>query len=190
MNIGILLFDDVEVLDFAGPFEIFSAATDETGQALFRVFTISEKGQPVRARNGLTVQCDFSIYNHPKLHLLVVPGGEGSRKVVEHHELIDWVASEAHQTDHCLSICTGARILAKAGLLSGQQFTTHHSAHAELQEAVPDGQLLPHERFTDNGAVKTSAGVMAGIDLSLYVVGQIFGESVLQRLKVYLEYIK
>src|SRR6266699_7111565 len=129
MNIGILLFDDVEVLDFCGPFEVFSVAAGlgagSGGEPPFTVFTLAEHAGLVRAAGGLEVQPDYTIDDHPPIDLLLVPGGWGTRREVDNPRLIDWLRAQDAQTTLTTSVCTGAFLLGRAGLLEGHRVTTH-----------------------------------------------------------------
>ncbi|WP_310392525.1 DJ-1/PfpI family protein [Hymenobacter sp.] len=184
-QVAILLFNEVEVLDFAGPFEVF-AVTEVEGQRPFSVFTVAERG-PVYARNGLSVNPTYLLNDHPQADLIVVPGGGGfladgtplgTRREMNNEALQKWVRRHAAAGALVLSVCTGARLLAKAGLLEGLTVTTHFTAAADLQRLAPGAQVEATHRWTDNGNILTSAGISAGIDLSLYVVSRLLGPEV------------
>jgi transcriptional regulator GlxA family with amidase domain len=175
-NLAVLIFDNAEVLDFAGPYEAFSVAEDvQTGQKLFNVYMVAERARPVVARNGFTVMPDYTLYDCPKPDIVLLPGGDG-RKIAMHNPLIlDWVRQHHAHTELTLSVCTGAFFLAKAGLLDGLHATTYHECFEELQAVVPSATLHRDRRWVDNGNIITSAGVSAGIDMSLYVIGKLHG---------------
>lgn len=176
-NVAILIFDEVEVLDFCGPFEVFSTAGQRNvGEHPFHVYTIAEKSGPVIARNGLSVNPNFTLADSPQPDILLVPGGRGSRTVVQNETLINWVQAQARRVELLLSVCTGALVLAKAGLLEGLSATTHFQAFSELQELAPHTTLCPDQRYVDNGQIVLSAGVSAGIDMALYIVSRLLGE--------------
>lgn len=188
-QVAILLFDDVEVLDFAGPFEVFSVASELHGHALFDVRTIAAStDRPVRAVNGLQVVADASLAQTVPPDLLVVPGGVGSRRVAVDAESLDFVRRAAATAEAVLSVCTGLRVLAAAGLLDGARVTTHHELLPEVAALAPVATLVPGARFTDNGRVLTAAGISAGIDASLYLVGRLCGDAVAQATAGYMEY--
>ena len=174
-TIGIYLFDDVEVLDFAGPFEVFSTAarvvSPETPQAgkLFEVFTVARQPGTVLARGGLQVLPDFHFANHPAIDVLVVPGGVVAAELVK-REVIEWLARTADRCALTLSICTGAFLLGAAGLLDGQSATTHWEDIADLRAMFPKIAVRENVRWVDEGRIMTSAGMSAGIDLSLHAV--------------------
>lgn len=188
LNTAILVFDDVEVLDFAGPFEVFSVTNELSGYSLLNVFTVARSKAPVTARNGLSINPDHSIAIVPQPDILIIPGGSGTRPLLEQSDILSWITHTARYADKVLSVCTGALLLAKAGLLEGMKATTHNSAFEALAELAPNTEIIGDARFVDNGKVITSAGISAGIDMSLYVVEMLFGEEVAQNTAAYMEY--
>lgn len=187
-NVAILLFNDVEVLDFAGPFEVFSVTAREQGAMPFYVFTVAEKPGPVFARNGLSINPAYTINDCPPVQMLIVPGGNGTRKEIDNVALIDWIKSRAAKTELTLSVCTGSLLLAKAGLLDGLSATSHHLALDLLRKTAPKTKILPDERFVDNGNIIVSAGISAGIDMSLYVVSRLLGKDIATATAKHMEY--
>ncbi len=185
-NVGILLFDDVEVLDFAGPFEVFSVTGQRNGQGCFNVFTISEK-ELIKAVNGLKIVSDYRLDNHPKLDILVVPGGYGARAAIKNHKLLNWVNEVSKNSEYVLSVCTGSLILAQAGLLNYLEATTHHTCYDFLEE-LDSSLILRKERFIDNGRIITAAGVSAGIDASMYLIEKIHSRDISEETAKYIEY--
>lgn len=179
-RVGILLFDDVEVLDFAGPFEVFAVTDDfqPPKDRTFQVVTLSRSGGMVTARNGLRVQPDYAITEHPKLDIIVVPGGIGSRAVLRDLAVLDFLQRHHRSGSLILSVCTGALVLAKAGLLDGLSATTHSSAYNELQHLAPKTTVQTKVRYVDHlddARIMTSGGISAGIDMALYVVEKLCG---------------
>lgn len=174
-NVAILIFDEVEVLDFCGPFEVFGVAGRTLSEKPFNVYTIAETAAPVIARNGLSVNPNYTLADCPKPDLLLIPGGYGTRREINNVPLLDWIKTQAAQVELLLSVCTGSLLLGKAGLLDGLSATTHYRALDELREAAPSTTICPDDRFVDNGRIIISAGVSAGIDMSLYVVARLFG---------------
>jgi transcriptional regulator GlxA family with amidase domain len=180
-TVGIFLFDNVEVLDFAGPFEVFSTASrvksrlEPDAPRPFEVITISEKLRPIRARGGLLVQPGFGFTDHPALDILIVPGGDVSLEL-KRAEVADWIARTAPGTRVTASVCTGAFLLGKAGLLNGKRATTHWEDVADLRALFPEVQVETSHRWIDTGQVITSAGISAGIDMSLHIVRRIEGK--------------
>lgn len=186
-NVAILLFDKIEVLDFAGPFEVFSvcgAHGEVPGQ--FNVYTVAEK-TPVTARNGLSINTHFLLNNCPAPDILVIPGGGGyssdgspygSRREMNNPVILEWIKGWNRTAELILSVCTGSLILAKAGLLEGLSATTHWKSMDQLKKAAPNTKLVYDRRWVDNGRIIISAGVSAGIDMSLYVIFKLFGDQV------------
>ncbi len=187
-NVSILLFDDIEVLDFAGPFEVFAVTDELSGHQLFNVHTVAFNAGTLRARNGLQVVPDHTLGSAPPPDILVIPGGNGSKALLNQSAVLDWIARAAPQAELVASVCTGARLLAKLGLLDGLRATTHHECFAELRALAPKATFLEDVRFTDNGRILTAAGISAGIDLSLHIVARLHGVDVAQRTADYMEY--
>ena len=183
-TVGILLFNEVEVLDFAGPFEVFSLAENDISDKHFDVITIAEHQAPISARNGLTVIPDYSFDNHPIIDVLVIPGGYGAEKVeINNPIVIDWIISQAKITELTLSVCTGALLLAKAGLLAGKSATTHWMDLDNLA-SYPNIEVIANTRFVDASdettKLVTSAGISAGIHASLYCVKKLLDSQTMQ----------
>jgi len=193
MNIGILLFDDVEVLDFCGPFEVFSVAAEigaaSGGAPPFTVFTLAERAGLVRTAGGLKVQPDYTIDDHPPINLLLVPGGWGTRREADNPRLIDWIRAQDAQTELTTSVCTGAFLLGRAGLLQGHQVTTHWGSIERLRRELPGVTVLEDARFVDEGKIVTSAGISAGIDMALHLVARLQGEDLAHQTARQMEYI-
>ncbi|HJZ91058.1 MAG TPA: DJ-1/PfpI family protein [Gemmataceae bacterium] len=193
LRVGILLFPDVEVLDFAGPFEVFSVTRlDESRRreepSPFEPMTVAERDQPVRATGGLRVVPDHTFDTCPPLDALVVPGGWGTRSEVENSTLIAWIARAASQARWVTSVCTGVFLLARAGLVTGRKVTTHWKSLDRLRDTHPDLTVDANARVTRDGNVWTSAGISAGIDLALLVVADAFGEAVARATARHMEY--
>ncbi len=187
-NVAILLFDDVEVLDFAGPFEIFSVTAELNDYNLFEVYTVSSEMRPVIARNGLSVNPDYTIANCPRPDILIVPGGEGTRQVMRAPVLLEWIGVQSRHTELTLSVCTGSLVLAAAGLLNGLEATTHHQAFDLFRRFAPDVTLNEQARFVDTGKVITAGGISAGIDMSLHVIERLLGAAQARQTAAYMEY--
>jgi len=187
-KVAILLFDDIEVLDFAGPFEVFSVTNELSGYALMEVYTVARSRAPVICRNGLSVNPDRTIREAPLPDILIIPGGNGTRAVLKQDDVMSWITAAADHAEKVLSICTGALVLAKGGLLDGLRATTHHEAFDELATLAPATEVVENRRFVDNGRVLTSGGISAGIDMSLYVIDLLYGGSCGNRTAEYMEY--
>ncbi|MDL4840390.1 DJ-1/PfpI family protein [Aquibacillus rhizosphaerae] len=187
-HVGILLFDEVEVLDFAGPFEVFSI-TENNGQKLFSVTTVSEKGKLIHARNGLKVQPDWSIRTAPEFDILIIPGGYGAEAIeINNQVLINWIQNQAHATRLIASVCTGAFLLAKAELLIGKTATTHWMDIDKLQKDFPELTVKKGVKYVDEGNIITSGGISAGISMSLYIVERYFSTTIAIQTAKRMEY--
>ncbi len=174
-NVGILLFERAELLDFAGPYEAFSSARDREGERLFNTFSVGERLGSITSNNGLPCAVEYTLADAPKLDVLVVPGGQGTRAEVHNTRLIDWIRSTAAGAELTTSVCTGAFMLAEAGLLDGLRATTHWGSIERMRETYPAVEVVEGVRYVDAWPVVTSAGVSAGIDMSLYVIERLCG---------------
>jgi transcriptional regulator GlxA family with amidase domain len=178
LTVGILIFDEVEVLDFCGPFEVFSVAgTVNNGQAEVktRVYNIAQTDRLVKARGGFLVQPHYTFDNHPPLDLLVVPGGWGTRREIDNPVLMEWLAKVTAQTKLNSSVCTGSFLLGKLGLFDDLKVTTHWASLDRMAESFPKVSVQREVRWVDEGKIVSSAGISAGIDMSLHLVERIFG---------------
>ena len=189
-SVGIFLFNDVEVLDFAGPFEVFSVTSELNEYSLLKVFTITHDGKIITTVNGLKVQPDYSFDLHPQIDILVIPGGVGSKREIEDRKTLEWVKKNYLTSKITFSVCSGARILGKLGLLDGLRSITHHEVISQLKEIAPLAIIDTDSRYIDNGKIMTSAGITAGIDLSLHIVNKLFGVDIERKTIEYMEYKK
>lgn len=187
-TVAVLVFDEVEVLDFAGPFEVFAVADELSGHAAFNVITVAPQPGTVRARNGLKVVPDYPLEGCPQPGVLVVPGGSGTRALMRNPVVLEWIQTRGRRAEITMSVCTGALVLAKIGMLDGLHATTHRQAIDELRGLAPKALVDPTARFHDNGTVLTSAGISAGIDCSLHVVGRLLGQEAASATADYMEY--
>jgi transcriptional regulator GlxA family with amidase domain len=187
-NVAILIFKDMEVLDFCGPFEVFSVVNRFAAPAEMNVFTVAESREPVVARGGLSVNPQCALADCPQPDILLVPGGQGTRTEMNNRALIEWIQKSAASAERVLSVCTGALLLAKAGLLDGLETTTHHGAIELLREVAPRTIVHGDRRFVDNGRLICSAGIAAGIDMSLHVVENLLGAEIANQVAGHMEY--
>jgi len=190
-NVAIVIFDDVEVLDFAGPFEVFNVASEKLRVddfPPFYAYTVGLTGEMVAARGGLRVQPHFSLATCPKPDLLLIPGGYGARRLVKNDLFLAWVQEQAAHNERTLSVCTGALVLAQAGLLANLPATTHHSAFDMLAALSPTTTVITDQRFVDAGRIMTSGGVSAGIDLALALVEMLLGEEAVATVRKDMEW--
>lgn len=187
-RVDIFIFDDVEVLDFAGPFEVFSVTDWQKDPKPFHVSLVAEKPGPVMARNGFSVNPHFSFSDHHPADIIIVPGGFGTRREMHNPVVLDWVKQHAKNGTMILSVCTGSLILGAAGLLDGLKATTHHLRYDLLQETAPRCSVQRQQRVVDAGNIVTSGGIAAGIDMSFYVVARLLGEQTARETAEYMEY--
>jgi transcriptional regulator GlxA family with amidase domain len=187
-NVAILIFDDVEVLDFCGPYEVFGVTGTGNDSQPFNVYTVAEHSKPILARNKLSINPQYAIANCPPSDILLVPGGYGTRQEMHNFVLIDWIKQCSLHSELLLSVCTGALLLAKAALLENLAATTHHLAIDLLREVAPNTEIRAGDRFVDNGKIILSAGISAGIDMSLYVVAKLLGKQAAIETAQYMEY--
>jgi transcriptional regulator GlxA family with amidase domain len=194
-SVGILVFDGVAVLDLAGPFEVLSRTRLEPGtesrrtedSAPFDVFTVAKTREPVTATGGLVVMPRYSFSDVPHIDLLLVPGGFGTRPILQDAETIDWIRTTAAAAERVASVCTGALVLARAGLLDNRRATTHWGSFGLLATLGHNITVDRESRFVDDG-VLTSAGVASGMDLAFHVVETLFGKDVADETARYIEY--
>ena len=192
-RVGIVIFDEVEVLDFCGPFEVFSTTriNEERRReevSPFEVLLISQSGQRVQTAGGMKVIPDVSFCRCPSLDILVVPGGAGARKEMSNPAMLSFVCSRAPEVQTLASVCTGAFILGNAGLLDGLRATTHWRTLQTMRELFPNVTVDSKSHVVEAGKVITSAGISAGIDMALVVVAQHCGEGIARATARNMEY--
>jgi len=185
VNVGILVFDDVEVLDFAGPFEVFASAeaeaeaegaADRESRRLFKALIIAQEPGIINCRGGLLIQPHYTFENHPPLGITVIPGGQGTRRERTNPVVLDWIVKQS-ATALTTSVCTGAFLLAANGMLAGKNATTHWASIDWLRSHHPEVNVIDDERVVDEGQIVTSAGVSAGIDMALSIVARFHGRA-------------
>lgn len=187
-NIAIMIFDNVEVLDFAGPYEAFNVTADLNQPSPFNVYTVAETSAPIRTRGKMSVNPNYSIYGMPPVDILLIPGGYGTRAMLRKPHLIEWVKEQAEKVELLLSVCTGSLVLAKAGLLDDVEATTHHGNFPELEQLAPTCTVIKDRRYVTSGNIIMSGGVSAGIDMALHVVQQLCGNEILAKTLTEMEY--
>lgn len=175
-TVAILAFDDMEVLDYAGPYEVFNVAGELGDDSPFSVFSVGLTDAPAVGRGGFSVLPTYSLDDAPPADVLVVPGGAGTRPLLQDERLLGWLRERAAEVELLLSVCTGALLLGAAGLLERKSATTHHDAFDELAALSPTTHVVRGQRFVrSDERIVTSAGVSAGVDASLYVVQLLTG---------------
>lgn len=187
-TVDILVFDEVEVLDFAGPFEVFAVTGARPGPPAFDVRTVALRPGPVTAYGGLSITPTHVIGAAPIADLVVVPGGYGTRRELNNLAMLEHLRTADAVAELMLSVCTGALLFAKAGLLRGYAATTHWGAMNELRALATEIEVRPNARVVDNGRVITSAGISAGIDMALHVVNRLLGPAVAEETATYMQY--
>lgn len=196
-RVAIFIFNEVEVLDFAGPFEVFSVAGLRTSTTPpFEVFTVAQF-DIINARNHLTIKPTYTFEKAPKADIIIIPGGGGyyadgtpfgSRREMNNPIVLKWIQEQSANAQLTLSVCTGSLLLAKAGLLEGKEATTHFLAIDSLKKISDNITVKEKTRFVDNGNIITSEGVSAGIDMSLHVVSKLLGKETADETARYMQY--
>lgn len=187
-NVAILIFDNAEVLDFAGPFEVFSVASELKNSELFNVFTVARDSNAISAVNGLSVNPKYNFQDCPPVDILIISGGVGSRKAMVDQETLTWVEQIHHNTLYTVSICSGSRILGTLGLLDNKKYCTHQDVYEHMEEIVPSGLPQKEKRFVQEGKIFTSGGISAGIDLSFHIVTLLYSSNTAKETAAYMEY--
>lgn len=188
LNVGIFLFNQIELLDFAGPYEVFSVTSELNDYRLFKVFSMTEDGTPIKTVNGLQVVPDYSFQDHPRIDILVIPGGVGTKNEMNKPSVLKWIQQNYDTSQISASVCSGARLLGKLGLLDDLESITHHEVIPHLQEIAPKTIINKSKRFVDNGKIMTAAGISAGIDLALYIAEKLYGKDIRNKTVAYMEY--
>ena len=183
-NVAIVIYNQMELLDFAGPAEVFAAAD---GGRAYKVYTVAETDRPIKSQGFVTITPQYTIENCPRPDILVIPGGNAA-SVTKSQKMVDWVKDVSGNAEHVLSVCTGAFVLGRAGLLDGLEATTHHGAIPGLRRTYPKVKVRTDVRVVDNGKILTAAGVSAGIDGALHVVSKMRGQKIAQKTAEYMEY--
>ena len=193
IRVGIVVFPDVEVLDYCGPFEVFACTRLHTENrseepSPFDVALVAEESAPITTAGGMRVLPDVTFDACPQLRVLLVPGGWGTRSQMENPALLDWLRERAARAETLASVCTGALLLGQAGLLDGLRATTHWQALDLMRAGFPNVVVDGSKHFIRQGRVFTSAGISAGIDMSLKIVERHFGINVARSTARYMEY--
>ena len=192
-TVGIVLFNNIEVLDFCGPFEVFSAArlSEEKRReepSPFEVLLVAERSDPVVTSGNMKVIPDYTFDSCPKLDILCVPGGWGTRHELKNPAMLDWLRTRASEVELLSSVCTGSMLLGFAGLLNGHHATTHWRSLDWMRESFPSVSVEYDKHVVEDGALFTSAGISAGIDMALKVVARYCGESIARATAKHMEY--
>jgi transcriptional regulator GlxA family with amidase domain len=188
-NVAILIYDGVEILDFAGPAEVFKMAASfgaSDQQDAFNVYTVASTKKPIVSQGFIDVIPDYSVAEAPAADIIVLPGGSG--EVRKDQAVMNWIKTAGQSSEHILTVCTGAFLAGEAGFLEGIEATTYYRAVPGLARRFQNTKVHPGRRFVDNGKMITTAGVSAGIDGSLHLVARLLGRYVADRTAEYMEY--
>ena len=185
-RIGVVLFDDAEELDFVGPWEVFTMAA-RTGQDV-EVVSVAQEERPVRCAKGMRVVPDLRLDAAGDFDIVLVPGGQGTRREVENPVLIEWLRKTTPRCTWVTSVCTGALLLCEAGMARGRSVTTHWAFVADLRKRYPDVEVREQVRYVRDGNLVTAAGVSAGIDMALWLCGQLWGVEVARQTQRAMQY--
>ena len=188
LNIAILLFNQVEVLDFAGPFEVFSVASEIHNHQFFNVFTVSKENKIIKTVNNLQVIANHTFANHPKIDILIIPGGEGTKNLLLDTSLLQWIKTQHQTAQITMSICSGAILLAKLGLLKNKPYCTHHQVYPFVEKIDKTAIAKKNKRFVQIDSIYTSGGISAGIDLSFHILKKLTSQKIAQSTATYMEY--
>lgn len=192
-HVGIILFNDIEILDFCGPFEVFSATRlneeeRRSEPSPFEVSLISETLSPVTTTGGMKVLPQYTFENCPPIDILVVPGGLGTRKELNNSVLLEWLRKRAAEVEILTSVCTGSMLLGFAGLLDGLHATTHWRSLDWMRDTFPEVIVEYEQHVVSDGRIFTSAGISAGLDMALKVVAWYYGEDIALATAGHMEY--
>jgi transcriptional regulator GlxA family with amidase domain len=185
-TLGVLLFDGAEELDFVGPWEVFTMAAQQREDV--QVVSLAQRSAPIRCAKGLRVLPDHTLADAPDLDLVLVPGGQGTRREVENPVLIEWLQKVEPGAAWMTSVCTGSLLLCEAGFATGRAVTTHWAFVASLRERYPDVRVRDDVRYVRAGRLVTAAGVSAGIDMALWLTGQLWGTDVARNTQRAMQY--
>jgi putative intracellular protease/amidase len=188
-NVAIVIYENVQPLDWTGPYEVYNDAGSfgaVNGKRAFNVYTVSNKEE--LNGQGILLKPSYTIHNAPKPDIVVFPGGPASREINDDPEFFAWAKKVATEAEIAQSVCTGAFVLGKAGLLDGKTVTTFYGAIKSLQQQYPKANVSDGRRFVDSGQIVTTAGISAGIDGSLHVVARLLGKRVADQTARYMEY--
>jgi putative intracellular protease/amidase/YHS domain-containing protein len=181
--VAFVISDGAVVIDFAGPWEVFQDVHDSQGHGFFNLYTVAETTKPITASAGLKIVPDYTFQTAPSPKVTVIPAQNG-----ESAAMLEWIRKSARTADVTMSVCTGAYVLAKTGLLSGKAATTHHSAYSEFAMQFPDIQLKRGARFVEDGNLASSGGLSSGVDLALRLVERYYGRERAEKTADMMEY--
>mgnify|MGYP000848789803 FL=1 len=189
LNVGVLIFNQADVPNFAGPFEVFAICSELQNRALFNVFTVAKTLSSINAVNGLSVKPSYSFLNVPKIDVLIISGGAGTRRLMADKKTLNWINKIHKATTFTLSFCSGARLLAVLNLLDSKPYCTHRGVYNHLKEIVSNGIPKPKKRFVQSSEkIFTSEGISAGIDMSLHIIELLYTKTMAKETEHNMEY--
>ncbi len=184
-TIAVLVFDEVEEMDFVGPWEVLASAVEDAPD--WHVRTVAERADPVVCEKGMRILPDLTYDSAENVRIVVIPGGGGARREIDNPRTVEWLQSVAPGCDWITSVCTGAFLLVGAGLAKGRHVTTHHD-YTDLLARTGGDVTVETRRVVRDGNVVSAGGVMSGIEMSLWLVERIWGDATLKRVKNYIAY--
>ena len=187
LSVGIYLYDNAEVMDFSGPFEVFSTANRLVAEPAFNVFLVGETGGQMIARGGFQVTPNYGFNTHPPIDVLIVVGGVHSQELLKPN-VLKWIAANAQNATLVASVCTGVFLLARAGVIQGESVTTHWEDIPDLRRDFPSLNVKENTPWVDEGRIVTSAGISAGIGMSLHLVSRLVSQDVALRTARQMEF--
>ena len=188
IKVGIFVFNDVEVLDFAGPFEVFSLASKKNN-SIFDVFTISENEEIITAKNGLKIKSNYIFNDNYEIDILIIPGGYGAEEFeIKNKTTLNWIIEKSKEVDILASVCTGALLLAECGILRNKKATTHWMDLDRLESDYPEVNVIRNVKYVDEGSILTSGGISAGINMSFHIIRRLFGIDIAKSTAKRMEY--
>jgi putative intracellular protease/amidase len=185
-NLAILIFDGVQIIDYTGPYETFGQVIVKN-RPLFNIYTVAEKSASITTSMGMSVNPTYTFHTAPPPDMILIPGGD-VRKQVSDPKVIKWIQDKSKNAEVTMSVCNGAFILAKAGLLNGHEATTVADQISGLREAAPKAKVVDNKRYVDSGRIVTTAGLSSGIDGSLHIIERFFGKGTAQMVALGMEY--
>ena len=188
VTIGFLVYEQIDLLDLTGPFEVFSLVEKFTGEEKFRLHTIGSSCQKIKTRGGMSIGVDYTFNDSPKIDILVLPGGPGVYSLSEETETMNWVKRVHEETKYTLTVCSGIYFLAKNGYLKNERVTTHHGDFETLQNIEPSVIIEKNKKYCHSGKIISSAGISSGINMALYAVSKLLDENDAEKIRQWMEY--
>lgn len=186
-NVAIVLFDGVEILDFTSPYEVFGMANELNGNGLYNVFTVAQHTEPIKTSNGLSVNPRFTFDYAPEVDILIIPGGNGSKYIIENKESMQWIAEAKSAAEKTIAISSGAKILAHIGALDNIEYCTHSDTFNEIQKVAPLAIPQRYIRYTKDNNIYSCISPVAGLELSLAIIEELNGKNIAKDIAQHIE---